>query len=810
MMEMPSFRPGLFAFLFAGVVTLPVVGADDVGGGALDLYAGGKKVATQSTAAAASKETYDYGVSNFDKGWEFALRDFRFTFCKSGLGPGGNNNGIPDVLASNDVWRAVTIPHDWMLGCPVSQGGRNGFRAVGPAHPQNSIGWYRKTFRLPGRFESGKVYLQFDGIYRDAMVWVNGVYLGRNDSGYIGRRFDVTDVLYYDSKPDSVVVRVDATRTSGWWYDGAGIYRHVKLILKRADHLEPDSVFFRTVSVGDGKATVAASARKVGRGRIEFVLDGKTFTDQLTLDSPKLWSPDAPNLHRFSARLVADDGAVLDEESFDVGIRTIRFDAAHGLFVNDRPVKVHGVCCHQDFGCVGVAVPDAIQDYRVRRLKAMGVNADRTCHNPPTPEFLDACDRHGILVMDEQRFFSASDEGLDQLRRLVLRDRNHPSVIAWSLGNEEHNVQGDALGHRIAKRMYRVAKELDPTRAITYGGNNGACWTGVNEVVDVRGVNYVRIGSKNISGPNAFECPDGYHAAHPAQPVWGSEESSAFATRGSRAAAPGVWPDGDTRAENVAFPWVATAEECWNWAAAREWFAGPFIWTGFDYRGESRWPALINNFGAMDLCGFAKAKYWYYRANWTDEDVLHVSPHWNAPTTNLVVDTNCDEVELFVNGTSVGRRKGDRLHHLNFPVTWTPGEVVAKGRRGGRDLEFRMATSGPATKLSAVADRTTLVADGADATVVNFMALDAAGREVPDADGLVVFEVEGAGEIIGVGNGNPVSHEDEVMTAPWRRKLFNGLCQIAVRSAGHPGTLTIRARLGDAATTTTIEVKSAR
>ena len=786
-------------FMSAGLVAAMcrTAGAEDVGGGALEK----DRPAAVAQAAGAVAEPFVPGQRTFDAGWEFRLKDFAVNFNKVGIGPGGNNNGITTLLGETNGWSRVDVPHDWMLAMPVARSGRNGFRAVGRSHPANSVGWYRKRFTVPGKVGTRPcVWLQFDGIYRDAQFWVNGVYLGRNDSGYIGCRFDVTDLIEYGGAENTVAVRVDASRGEGWWYEGAGIYRHVKLIIKNPDHIRPDGILFRTLKIADGRATVSAEAEVEGEGRVMFELDGVVFEKTLEVESPKLWSPDAPHLHTLVARLVGAGGRVTDEVSLKVGIRQFVFDARRGLLVNGVPTKVKGVCCHGDMGCVGVAVPDALHDFRVKRLKEMGVNADRTCHNPPTPEFLDACDRCGILVMDETRLFASSDEGLSQFRRLVLRDRNHACVVAWSVGNEEHNVQGREVGARMARRMRALAKTLAPDTAVTYGGNNGAAWAGINSVVDVRGVNYVRIGSSDVTRRGFFDAPDRYHAAHPEQPVWGSEEASALSTRGSSA---GMGPkdvqlmkDGDHPADNVRFPWVATAEQWWNYAVARDWFAGAMAWTGFDYRGESRWPATVNNFGIMDLCGFPKASYWYYKANWTDEDVLNVWPPWSPGVTNLWVDSNCDEVEVFVNGRSVGRRAGDRLHHVAYPVRYEPGTVEARGTRSGRTVSFRMKTPAAAATLALKADRTTLAADGADATVVDVQALDAEGDEAAASEDFVFFECEGPGKIIGVGNGNPLSHEDDVCAdGRWKRRLFNGKCQCVLKAGNRPGELRLRVRL---------------
>ena len=721
------------------------------------------------------------GRTNLDLGWEFALKDFDLSFCKVGLctpQSSINDNGIPRVAADTNGWESVDLPHDWALRLPFAEKGtRYGFRAIGQGFPANSVGWYRKRVGIPSTADGSRVFLQFDGVYRDAMFWVNGIYLGRNDSGYIGRRFEITDLVRSGADDNLITVRVDASNDEGWWYDGAGINRHVWLDIRPTDGLVPDSVRIALKELRDDAAVMHVDYETFAEGAGSY---------DFTVKSPRLWSPDDPYLYTLE----------LKGETFKYGIRTVRFDSGKGLFINGRHVLVKGVCCHQDHAGVGTAVPDGIVDYRIRRLKAMGVNAYRTSHNPPSPELLDVCDRYGILVMDEQRFFSSSDEGLDQLRRLILRDRNHPCVIAWSFGNEEHNVQDADIGRRMAKRMMALQRELDPTRVCTFGGNNGVRYKGVNEVVDVRGVNYVRMtGGSDDANVVEFKL-DEYHADHPQQPIWGSEEASTLTTRGGevKLGFRNVMPDADLP-ENRPYFWALTAEEWTTFCAERNYYAGAFVWTGFDYRGECTWPATVCNFGVLDLCGFAKNNFHYYRARWTDEDVLHVYPNWNLPRTNLWVNTNCDEVELFVNGKSVGRQRRDpKAYRMNFPVTYVPGTVEAKGVRNGHAVSYRMTTTGRAVSLKLVADRQSLRADGRDATVIDVIALDADGNEVPDACLPVYFDCRGEGRIIGVGNGDPMSHEEDVCKdGEWTRRLFNGRCQVVVKAGLNPGTLRLSA-----------------
>lgn len=722
-------------------------------------------------------------IECIDAEWEFKLGDFPLNFLKTGLGegglpgqPGGNNNGIPDVIADSNGWRTVNLPHDWAVELPFAEKGtRRGFRAVGYGFPQNSIGWYRKRLAVPASADGGRVFLRFDGVERNAMFWMNGCYLGRNDSGYIGRRFDVTDIVNYGKADNWAVIRCDATVEEGWWYEGAGIYRHVWLECKPADGLVPDSVriSLRRLEQGHAFMHVDYACFESGAAQMDF-----------TVENPRLWSPDAPHLYTLE----------LKGESFTYGIRTVAFDSENGLILNGRKIPVKGVCCHQDHAGVGVALPDAIQDYRIRRLKDMGVNAYRCSHHPPTPELLDACDRLGVLVMDETRLFAATEEGLDQFARLIRRDRNHPCVVAWSIGNEEHNVHNDDIGLRMARSFRRLQRELDPTRIITYGGNNGTNHAaGVNEVVDVRGINYIRIAGDE----DALET---YHREHPRVPVWGSEEASTMCTRGGEVYCEQKQQMADLDVvANRPYAWALTADEWCSAYARHPWLAGAFAWTGFDYRGECAWPAVHCNFGIMDTCGYPKNNFWHYKARWTDEAVLQVYPHLNLPRTNLWVNTNCDEVELTVNGVSLGWRKRPAgEYRLSFPVKVDGGTVRAVGRKMGRTIVRLLEKTGPLAELKLRADRSRITADGRDATVVDVIACDAAGREIPDCCELVLLDARGALDIIGVGNGDPMSHEpDRILNGQWKRRLFNGRLQVVVRSGMCSGSGQIMARLAD-------------
>jgi beta-galactosidase len=461
------------------------------------------------------------------------------------------------------------------------------------------------------------------------------------------------------------------------------------------------------------------------------------------------------------------------------GIRTITIDKDKGLFVNGQPVKVHGVCCHQDHAGVGSALPDYLQYYRIQLLKDMGVNGYRTSHNPPTPELLDACDSLGMLVLDETRLLNSGPEYGGEFERLILRDRNHPCVFMWSIGNEEWMIQEWNMGKRIAQTQILRQEELDPTRTCTYAANVGNVWTGVNEVIPVRGFNY------NLEGLDA------YRAAHPNQPVIGTEVASTVSTRGIyvKDTVNAYVPDYDS----VAPSWASTAEYWWRIAAPRDWFMGGFAWTGFDYRGEPTpfgWPDINSHFGIMDMCGFPKTVYYYYQSWWTDKDVLHIAPNWNwkgmpGKPVPVWVNTNADNVELFLNGKSLGKKDMPRNGHLEWMVNYIPGKLEAIAYKKGKKLTAVVETTGEPYKIVVQPSKTSLAADGRDAVVCNISVVDRQGREVPDAQSLLHFSVTGHAKIIGVGNGDPSSHEpDKCADGGWQRHLFNGRCQVILQSSG--------------------------
>ena len=759
-----------------------------------------------------------------DRGWKFHFgdasnlkEDFDFglgaTFAKAGEAVGAVQPNFND-----STWRTVDLPHDWAVDLDFVRVKDNdvmshGYKPVGRQFPKSTIGWYRRALFIPKEDEGRRLMVKFDGVFRDCIVWLNGHYLGNNLSGYSEFGYDITDYVRYGEK-NVLVVRVDVSQYEGWFYEGAGIYRHTWLIRTEPVHVPEYGVFVHT-DLSKGAADVHAGTDIINqsetgascelltlildeRGKSiaastskEISLQGaerKTVRQDINVSSPHLWSLESPYLYKLVS-IVKSRGATVDSLATAFGIRTVRLDKDKGFFLNDKPVKIKGTCNHQDHAGVGSALPDRLQYYRIERLKEMGCNAYRTSHNPPTNELLEACDKLGMLVLDENRLMGSSPEMMGQFERLVMRDRNHPSVVLWSLGNEEWMIQDSDVGKRIAQSLIERLRQLDPSRLYTYAANNGNTFNGINSVLPIRGFNYMTVSDI-----------DKYRKDHPDQILLGSEEASTLCTRGIYAndTARGYVSEFDINAPG----WGATAEKWWKFYEAREWLAGAFVWTGFDYRGEPTpysWPCINSHFGIMDVCGFPKNNFFYYQAWWSDKDVLHVAPHWNwkgkeGQVINVWCESNCESVELFLNGKSLGKKTMEPNSHLEWNVPYQAGVLEARGLRHGKQLTTKIETTGKPVQIHLDADRTTIFADGEDVSVVTVTAIDANGREVPDADQLIRFDLQGKGQIIGVGNGDPSCHEpDKYLKGQYRRSLFNGKCQVIVQSARESGPIKLAA-----------------
>jgi beta-galactosidase len=768
---------------------------------------------------------------NFDNDWKFHFghaanpeKDFNYSIATIFSKSGGAARTAIDPRFKDSAWRTLDLPHDWAVELPFVKVDNfdvesHGYKPVGGLFPETSIGWYRKHFTI-ARADSGQRFqIQFDGIFRDANIWINGFYLGNNKSGYVGESYDITDFINY-GRDNVVVLRADATQYEGWFYEGAGIYRHVWLNTYDNLHISQDGVFAYS-SMQNNKATVTVETtignqhlssagcsvavsftdrqgNIITRAKEQTISlntnENKTIKQILEVRNPQLWSVDDPYLYRVVVEL-RSGGKIIDTRKIRFGIRTIDIKP-NGVFVNGKHVKLFGVNNHQDHAGLGSALPDYLQYYRIRLLKNMGVNAYRTSHHAPTPELLDACDSLGMLVMDEQRLLNSSPEYMSQFERLVKRDRSRPSVFIWSIGNEEGWIHTTSVGKRIAQTFIAKQKELDPTRTCTYAADVPNVYNGINEVIPVRSFNY-----------RQFAVAD-YHRDHPDQPIIGTEMGSTVTTRGiyAKDTIRGYVPDQDITAPW----WASTAETWWTLAADNDYWLGGFVWTGFDYRGEPtpyKWPNINSHFGIMDMCGFPKNIYYYYQSWWTDKDVLHISPHWNwrdkAPGWNkpvgdsidVWVNTNADNVELFLNGKSKGKKDMPRNSHLKWTINYEPGKLEAVAYKKGKRLTSKVETTGLPVDIVVTPYKTTIIADGKDATVINITVVDREGREVPDADNMIKFKIEGDGKIIGVGNGDPSSHEpDKCNDGAWQRTLFNGKCQVIIQSGTKPGMIKFNAK----------------
>ncbi len=804
------------------------------------VYVNGKKLATHS----GWNDPFDVLI---DAAWIDTRPNIVTVLVENTAGAGGITGGVTLGLAPvaaaggadpsrpgfNDrAWRVVHLPHDYVV--------EGAFNPLGDASHGSLIpapAWYRKTFTLPASDKGKSLWIDFDGAYRDSTVYLNGKKLGTHPCGYTPFRFDISGAAKYGAA-NVLAVHVNPQKFEGWWYEGGGIYRHVWLNKAAPVHVAPWGVFvtsklpepvpgqpvapavvtvkttvdYPAVYDSNGLAPRLVSQVRdpagtvVGTATVPLTVAAKTITQAVTVAKPALWSVETPRMYTLHTE-IRRGSELIDMQDTPFGIRTIRFDANKGFFLNGKSVKVKGTCNHQDFAGVGVALPDSLLTWRVKQLQKMGSNAYRTAHNPPTKELLDACDKLGMLVMDENRHLGDTEDGkaspstpyadLSEVESMVLRDRNHPSVIMWSMCNEEP-IQNSEAGARIFSAMKKVVDAADGTRPVTCAMNSGE-YAGIALVEDLRGFNY---------GPGAY-AP--YHAGHPASILYGSETSSEVGTRGvygpDTFKSGGVTYLGDeakgwVSAYDIHAPgWAQTAEVAWAAIADKPYVFGGFVWTGFDYKGEPTpfgWPDVNSNFGILDQCGFPKDAYYYYQSVWGDKPMVHLLPHWNwAGKEGQPIDvwaySNAARVELLLNGVSLGAKEMPKNSHLSWSVPYAPGTLSARAYDAAGTLmaQDRVETTGAPTALSLSTDRTTLTADGEDLTLIEVDVRDAQGRIVPTAGNLVSFTLTGPGRIAGVGNGNPSSHEPDQASS---RSAFNGKCLVIVGASDAPGDLLLTAR----------------
>ena len=765
-----------------------------------------------------------------DDGWKFAFGNAADPKKDFGCGTEYFNyltkansihNEGPYVANFNDsTWQEVKVPHDWVTILPYADvaSHSHGYKTVGYKYPETSVGWYRKTINIPASDLGKHIALQFDGIFRNARVWFNGFYMGTEPSGYATQVYDVTEYVNYGGD-NLICVRADATLEEGWFYEGAGIYRDAWLMKSAAVGVAPFGTFvyadlkqpydkvtiYVETEVNNHSLTTQqcevshrlldADGREVAKSESSTIMlrAKQTLNSQLltlNLNAPHLWSPADPYLYKVETT-VKVDGRVTDVYETTTGIRDIEFDADRGFLLNGQPLKLKGVNMHQDHAGVGAAIPDALQAWRIKQLKKMGCNAYRASHNPMTPALLDICDREGILVIDENRLTGINEEHLRLLERMIKRDRNHPSVILWSNGNEEWGMENTIQGTRIAAAMREYTHLLDPTRHSTIANAGG------REMVkglDVVGFNYIVQNDVDNQKKN-----------NPTWKIVGTEETTGCGTRG--------WYFKDEKYPGRMVSLNRTMEQNyeniiergWKFYDERPWAAGLFYWTGFDYRGEPNplsYPAHDSEFGILDYCGFPKDEAYYLKSWWTDEPVLHIFPHWNlqgheGEEVEVWAYSNCDEVELTVNGKKLGRQPMPRNGHLKWKAVYQPGRVEATGYKNGkRILTKTIETTKAAAKVILKADRHQIAADGQDMAIVNIELHDQKGRFVPNACPVLTFCLEGDANIIGCGNGDPSylgsDHPDKQPCHTFSIPAFNGRAQVLIQSGKLPSTVTLK------------------
>lgn len=725
-------------------------------------------------------KTANYDLA-LDTGWKFHLGQVKrfgelhhgdiYLACKAG-GALGN----AEIFEQKNYWQDITVPHDWQAELPLDPG-----ELVSLGYKKRENGWYYKKVQLPDA-PIDQARLVFDGVLGQTVVYVNGIVAGRNFSGYNRFTCEIGNYLL-PGKENMIALYVDASTWEGWWYEGAGLYRPVHMEFREALHFDSYECFVRSKEE-NGVWNVLSDLKILGLSKEEEPIqvtvrledpNGHTVGSMnvpaaaqmplcIPVTEPKLWSPESPVLYQLICELRRGDELV-DTLHTSVGLRSIVWDADHGMYLNGKPYTVKGICCHQDHAGVGVATSAELIEYRISRLKEFGINAYRCAHHAPTEEFLNICDRLGMMVMAENRHYSVSEDALKQLESMVKVSRNHPSVFLYSLFNEEP-WQEEERGYRIARQMRAHLLELDDTRAVT-AAMNGGVLTGSNasDALDVVGINYF------------LQDYDKCHARTPDKAILGTENCPTFGTRGEY-----VTDDQRQVFNCYGDHWASfgeSIEACMSWVEEKEYNAGCFAWSGFDYYGEPEplvWPSIIYQGGIMDLCGFAKDTAYEMAAWYKDELSVHLMPHWNwneGEEVRVCTFTNADTAELFVNGRSLGEKKVS-LRRAEWKVPFEPGKICVKVRRGEEEGYDEVCTAGAPAKL--VLEDVTPVKEGNRIHIINISATDEQGVLIPDFAERVYFEVRKL-KILGVGNGNPNGHQPNVAS---EIDFFHGRAQLVI------------------------------
>ena len=783
-------------------------------------------------------------TANFDHGWRFHLGDV----------PGG---GAQDPAFADAAWRPLDLPHDWSIEGDFSEQNPAG---VGGGALPGGVGWYRKTFTVPAA-DSGKVvFVEFDGVYRNSEVWINGQYLGKRPYGYSSFRYELTPNVRFGAGRNVIAVRVDnSQQPNSRWYSGSGIYRHVRLVTSDPMHVAQWGTYITTplASVDSSHVTIRTSLRNERQVEQPIVLStvvydsagrevaavstmGRIVGDSvaelvqyLTISRPVLWSLERPYLYRAVSR-VRCGNRLCDTYATTFGVRSFEFRADSGFFLNGRHVKIRGVCLHHDLGALGAAVNTRAIERQLQIMRAMGVNAIRTSHNPPAPELLDLTDRMGFVVMDEafdmwKKQKTPYDYHLDwdawhvrDLSDMVLRDRNHPSVFLWSIGNEvmEQWTDGDSTAAPIARELAGIVHGLDPTRPVTQAANNGSPKNPVFHAgaLDLLGHNY------------HHEVWADFPAQYPGAKFIVTEAMSALNSRGvyeqpSDSVASyetpyvknhGPQPNKDFRLssyDNRKAFWGSLHEESLRLFERYPFLSGMFVWQGIDYLGEPtpyEWPARSSYFGVVDLAGLPKDPFYLYQSVWTEQAMLHLLPPWNwtaGDSIDVWAYTNADEVELFLNGASLGtKRKTEPVSHLMWRVAYKPGTLRGVARRAGRvTATAEVKTAGTAARIALAPDRGRLSANGDDLSFITVTVQDSAGVPVPTAEPLIRFRISGGARIVAVDNGDQTSHTSFQAN---QVRLFNGKALVIVRAGTQRGAAILTAAAeGLAPATVRIELR---
>jgi beta-galactosidase len=821
------------------------------------------------TAGSCTSNSAVREVRDFTHGWKFLL---------------GDEPSAKDAQYNDAAWETLNLPHDWSIAAD--------FSAEHPATPgggalPGGTGWYRKEFTADASFENKNIYIDFDGVYRNSRVWLNGHLLGERPYGYISFRYNLTPYIKAGAK-NVIAVRVDnAQQPNSRWYSGSGIFRNVWLTVVNPLHVDHWGTYVTAADVSKQSATIHVTTKLKNTGgdsaSVELlttlidavgkktaqasaaitVAPGTTeeVTQTLFVKSPRLWSTETPSLYKVQTQVI-QSGKIVDDYETSTGIRYFSFDIDKGFFLNGEPLKIKGVCNHHDLGCLGAAVNTRAVARQLEILKDMGCNAIRTSHNPPAPELLDLCDEMGFVVMDEafdvwRRKKTAFDYGADfpqwheqDLTDFILRDRNHPSVFMWSIGNEvleqwpdinadtldmqqanmvlnfadvlsknDESAGGLHVNSVLTMKLADIVKKLDHSRPVT-SGNNGVYPANL----------LLQSGAMDITGFNYHEhewTKSSFRRQFPGQKLIITESTSGLMSRGFYKMPSDsiyIWPKRwdipfdhpvhqCSAYDNCHVPWGSTHEKSWREVKNNDHIAGLYIWTGFDYLGEPTpfwWPSRSSYFGIIDLAGFPKDVYYMYQSEWSHKDVLHLFPHWSWNEGDTIdvwaYYNNADEVELLLNGRSLGRKsKPEDAFHVWWRVPYQKGTLKAVSYRNGREvLAKEVKTTGAPAAIRLTADRQTITADGKDLSFVTVEALDEEGNAVPTAGDFIRFSVEGHGTIAGTDNGDPT--DPNSLKKP-DRKLFNGKALVVVQSSSKAGIVKLKAT-SEKLKNTSIEIKT--